>query len=211
MLPVVAGQGLRNFVDLWLKCILAIHLLFFHFFDDFLALLVSLVKSFNSISFIFTISFWITFTNNFWSQVNLRLKWVFLTSFSLLFSSLFRLFLQEGFLSCMKVFQVSIEHRWIFTYPSTFLRYIWLMCITQSIIIKFIHRIEELILQTVGCISVKPLIRWSLLLLLHVHRCIIIATICWIHHVFHFDYFLWFFIYFWLKGKVTLFLFIFDS
>lgn len=65
VLPVVARQGLGDFVDLWLKCILAIHFLFFHFFDDFFALLVSLVKSFNSIFVILAISFWITFTNNF--------------------------------------------------------------------------------------------------------------------------------------------------
>lgn len=112
VLPVVLSDSFGDFVNLWLESVLPVDFLLFHLFDYLNFLLVLFVQSLEAVLMIFDASLWIRLTNNLGGQVNLRLKRTLCTLAKLVcgFLPIFLLFLEEGILALMEVFQVAVEH-----------------------------------------------------------------------------------------------------
>lgn len=165
-----------------------------------------MIKSFNSISFIFRSSLWITFAYDSWCQIDLWFISVLLSLFVFKSLSLLLLLLQESFLASVKVFQVTVKHVWLFAYPFTCLRYVWIIvgstsnCGNTWVVIIF-HWVEESLFKPMSSISVKP---FNNIFTLSFKPTSIIFF-------FLFNNLLWLLINLWLEGQVFLFLFIFDS
>ena len=103
------GQGFTYFIYAWLKSVILVYFLLFHFSDNFFLFTVLSIQPFDLIN---CQSLGVTFTDDFRSQIYLRLKSALLLIFRLLGDmwQIFLLFLKKCFLSRMKIFQISSKH-----------------------------------------------------------------------------------------------------